>query len=209
MFDEPIGPRPGADGLLCGLIERMHAEHGGTYIVITHDVASMRRIGQYIAVLWKGGSFRPGSAARCSTRKTRSSASSSPAPRTARSEWSDREPDRSSCNGRPRAAVLVEHVATLLAGEPGAPAAAVVEHVGPGGALGNGGVEAALRVAFERAVAEVSSLLALRPAVPGRAAPAGVAACAAELRTLGVAYGDAETGTPLGSQCCAGSSTSA
>ena len=32
----------------------MHAEHGGTYIVITHDIASARRIGEYIAVLWKG-----------------------------------------------------------------------------------------------------------------------------------------------------------
>jgi phospholipid/cholesterol/gamma-HCH transport system ATP-binding protein len=55
MFDEPdSGLDPVRTALLCGLIERMHREHGGTYIVITHDVASMRRIGQYIAVLWKG-----------------------------------------------------------------------------------------------------------------------------------------------------------
>ena len=32
----------------------MHAEHGGTYIVITHDIASARTLGEYIAVLWKG-----------------------------------------------------------------------------------------------------------------------------------------------------------
>jgi phospholipid/cholesterol/gamma-HCH transport system ATP-binding protein len=55
MFDEPdSGLDPVRTALLCGLIERMHREHGGTYIVITHDVASMRRIGHYIAVLWKG-----------------------------------------------------------------------------------------------------------------------------------------------------------
>jgi phospholipid/cholesterol/gamma-HCH transport system ATP-binding protein len=55
MFDEPdSGLDPVRCALLCELIEEMHAEHGGTYIVITHDIASMRRIGEYIAVLWKG-----------------------------------------------------------------------------------------------------------------------------------------------------------
>jgi phospholipid/cholesterol/gamma-HCH transport system ATP-binding protein len=32
----------------------MHEENGGTYIVITHDLASAHTLGQYLAVLWKG-----------------------------------------------------------------------------------------------------------------------------------------------------------
>jgi phospholipid/cholesterol/gamma-HCH transport system ATP-binding protein len=55
MFDEPdSGLDPVRTGLLCDLIQKMHAEHGGTYIVITHDISSARKLGQYIAVLWKG-----------------------------------------------------------------------------------------------------------------------------------------------------------
>jgi phospholipid/cholesterol/gamma-HCH transport system ATP-binding protein len=55
MFDEPdSGLDPVRTALLCRLIQQMHAEHGGTYVVITHDIASARRMGEYIAVLWKG-----------------------------------------------------------------------------------------------------------------------------------------------------------
>lgn len=55
MFDEPdSGLDPVRTALLCDLIKHMHAEHGGTYIVITHDIASARQIGEYVAVLWKG-----------------------------------------------------------------------------------------------------------------------------------------------------------
>src|SRR5881394_2587389 len=55
MFDEPdSGLDPVRTALLCRLIQQVHAENGGTYIVITHDIASMRAIGEYIAVLWKG-----------------------------------------------------------------------------------------------------------------------------------------------------------
>jgi phospholipid/cholesterol/gamma-HCH transport system ATP-binding protein len=55
MFDEPdSGLDPVRTALLCQLIEKVHAENGGTYVVITHDIASARRIGEYIAVLWKG-----------------------------------------------------------------------------------------------------------------------------------------------------------
>jgi phospholipid/cholesterol/gamma-HCH transport system ATP-binding protein len=55
MFDEPdSGLDPVRTALLCELIEQMHAEHGGTYIVITHDIASARRIADYLVVLWKG-----------------------------------------------------------------------------------------------------------------------------------------------------------
>ncbi len=79
MFDEPdSGLDPVRTALLCELIQQMHAEHGGTYIVITHDIASARRIGEYIAVLWKGRIVEAGDrAARCSTPRTPSSGSSS------------------------------------------------------------------------------------------------------------------------------------
>jgi phospholipid/cholesterol/gamma-HCH transport system ATP-binding protein len=55
MFDEPdSGLDPVRTALLCELIQQMHAEHGGTYIVITHDIASARRIAEYLVVLWRG-----------------------------------------------------------------------------------------------------------------------------------------------------------
>ena len=55
IFDEPdSGLDPVRTSLLCDLIRDMHCRHGGTYIVITHDIASMRQVGEYIAVLWKG-----------------------------------------------------------------------------------------------------------------------------------------------------------
>jgi phospholipid/cholesterol/gamma-HCH transport system ATP-binding protein len=55
VFDEPdSGLDPVRTSLLCDLIKQMHSRHGGTYIVITHDIASMRQVGEYIAVLWKG-----------------------------------------------------------------------------------------------------------------------------------------------------------
>src|SRR3954454_24406321 len=55
MFDEPdSGLDPVRTALLCELIQRIHAEHGGAYIVITHDIMSARRVAEYIAVLWRG-----------------------------------------------------------------------------------------------------------------------------------------------------------
>jgi phospholipid/cholesterol/gamma-HCH transport system ATP-binding protein len=65
MFDEPdSGLDPVRTALLCDLIRRMHGEHGGTYIVVTHDIASARRLGEYIAVLWKGQIVESGDAER-------------------------------------------------------------------------------------------------------------------------------------------------
>jgi phospholipid/cholesterol/gamma-HCH transport system ATP-binding protein len=62
VFDEPdSGLDPVRTSLLCDLIRRMHMGHGGTYIVITHDIASMRQIGEYIGVLWKGRIVQAGS----------------------------------------------------------------------------------------------------------------------------------------------------
>ena len=55
MFDEPdSGLDPVRTALLCQLIQKVHAQNGGTYVVITHDIASARKIGEYLAVLWKG-----------------------------------------------------------------------------------------------------------------------------------------------------------
>jgi phospholipid/cholesterol/gamma-HCH transport system ATP-binding protein len=55
LFDEPdSGLDPVRTALLCELIEEVHAENGGAYVVITHDIMSARRVAEYIAVLWRG-----------------------------------------------------------------------------------------------------------------------------------------------------------
>jgi phospholipid/cholesterol/gamma-HCH transport system ATP-binding protein len=55
LFDEPdSGLDPVRTALLCELIKEIHAEHGGCYVVITHDIMSARRVAEYISVLWKG-----------------------------------------------------------------------------------------------------------------------------------------------------------
>jgi phospholipid/cholesterol/gamma-HCH transport system ATP-binding protein len=55
LFDEPdSGLDPVRTALLCDLIREVHEENGGTYVVITHDIASARRLAEYIAILWRG-----------------------------------------------------------------------------------------------------------------------------------------------------------
>jgi phospholipid/cholesterol/gamma-HCH transport system ATP-binding protein len=55
LFDEPdSGLDPVRTALLCELIQEVHAENGGAYVMITHDIMSARRVADYIAVLWKG-----------------------------------------------------------------------------------------------------------------------------------------------------------
>jgi len=55
LFDEPdSGLDPVRTALLCELIKEIHAENGGCYVVITHDIMSARRVAQHISVLWKG-----------------------------------------------------------------------------------------------------------------------------------------------------------
>ena len=50
IFDEPdSGLDPVRTALLCELIQEMHGIHKGTYIVVTHNIASARQIGEYIA----------------------------------------------------------------------------------------------------------------------------------------------------------------
>jgi phospholipid/cholesterol/gamma-HCH transport system ATP-binding protein len=63
IFDEPdSGLDPVRTALLCELIREMHSTFGGTYMVVTHDIASARRIGEYIAILWKGRIVQAGDA---------------------------------------------------------------------------------------------------------------------------------------------------
>jgi phospholipid/cholesterol/gamma-HCH transport system ATP-binding protein len=55
LFDEPdSGLDPVRTALLCELIKEVHAESGGCYVVITHDIMSARRVAEHISVLWKG-----------------------------------------------------------------------------------------------------------------------------------------------------------
>jgi phospholipid/cholesterol/gamma-HCH transport system ATP-binding protein len=63
IFDEPdSGLDPVRTALLCDLIQEMHGIHGGTYIVVTHNIASARQIGEYIALLWRGRIVEAGDA---------------------------------------------------------------------------------------------------------------------------------------------------
>jgi phospholipid/cholesterol/gamma-HCH transport system ATP-binding protein len=65
IFDEPdSGLDPVRTALLCDLIQEMHSLHGGTYVVVTHNIASARQIGQYIALLWRGRIVEAGDAER-------------------------------------------------------------------------------------------------------------------------------------------------
>ena len=65
IFDEPdSGLDPVRTTLLCDLIQEMHGIYGGTYIVVTHNIASARQIGEYIALLWRGRIVEAGDADR-------------------------------------------------------------------------------------------------------------------------------------------------
>jgi phospholipid/cholesterol/gamma-HCH transport system ATP-binding protein len=65
IFDEPdSGLDPVRTALLCDLIQEMHGLYGGTYIVVTHNIASARQIGEYIALLWRGRIVEAGDAER-------------------------------------------------------------------------------------------------------------------------------------------------
>jgi phospholipid/cholesterol/gamma-HCH transport system ATP-binding protein len=64
LFDEPdSGLDPVRTALLCQLMQKIHAEQGGTYVLITHDIISARRVADFIAVLWKGKIVQAGTAA--------------------------------------------------------------------------------------------------------------------------------------------------
>ena len=68
LFDEPdSGLDPVRTALLCDLIQEMHSIHRGTYVVVTHNIASARQIGEYIALLWLGRIVEAGDAERMFT----------------------------------------------------------------------------------------------------------------------------------------------
>jgi len=63
LFDEPdSGLDPVRTALLCELIEEIHAENGGTYVIVSHDILSARRIASHIAILWQGRVVQDGPA---------------------------------------------------------------------------------------------------------------------------------------------------
>jgi phospholipid/cholesterol/gamma-HCH transport system ATP-binding protein len=63
IFDEPdSGLDPVRTALLCDLIQEMHQIYKGTYLVVTHNIASARQIGEYIALLWRGRIVEAGNA---------------------------------------------------------------------------------------------------------------------------------------------------
>ncbi|SNR82197.1 phospholipid/cholesterol/gamma-HCH transport system ATP-binding protein [Haloechinothrix alba] len=63
LFDEPdSGLDPVRTSLLCDLILDIHREHGGTYLVVTHDIESAKKVSDYIGVLWKGNVVHYGDA---------------------------------------------------------------------------------------------------------------------------------------------------
>ncbi len=64
MFDEPdSGLDPVRTSLLNDLILQAHELHGGTYIVVTHDIRSARKVSDYVGMLWKGKLVHYGPAA--------------------------------------------------------------------------------------------------------------------------------------------------
>src|SRR3954470_16387713 len=63
LFDEPdSGLDPVRTALLCELIQEIHEENGGAYVVITHDIMSARRVGEHISLLCKGRIVESGAA---------------------------------------------------------------------------------------------------------------------------------------------------
>ena len=55
IFDEPdSGLDPVRTSLLCDLILDVHKEHGGTYLLVTHNIPTAEKVSDYIGLLWQG-----------------------------------------------------------------------------------------------------------------------------------------------------------
>lgn len=55
LFDEPdSGLDPVRTSLLNDLILQMHAEHGGTYLLVTHNIPTARKVSDYVGLVWQG-----------------------------------------------------------------------------------------------------------------------------------------------------------
>src|SRR3712207_8334903 len=48
LFRSDSGLDPVRTALLCELIQEIHEENGGAYVVITHDIMSAKRVAEYI-----------------------------------------------------------------------------------------------------------------------------------------------------------------
>ncbi|CAM3381923.1 ATP-binding cassette domain-containing protein [Nocardioides dubius] len=63
FFDEPdSGLDPVRTSLLNDVILEMHAEHGGTYLLVTHDIRTARKVSDYVGLIWKGKTVHYGPA---------------------------------------------------------------------------------------------------------------------------------------------------
>jgi phospholipid/cholesterol/gamma-HCH transport system ATP-binding protein len=55
LFDEPdSGLDPVRTSLLNDLIADVHAEHGGTYVIVTHNIPTARKVSDYVGLIWQG-----------------------------------------------------------------------------------------------------------------------------------------------------------
>ncbi|MGQ0575702.1 MAG: ABC transporter ATP-binding protein [Pseudonocardia sp.] len=55
LFDEPdSGLDPVRTSLLCDIIMDVHRQHGGTYLLVTHDIKTARKVSDYVGLIWKG-----------------------------------------------------------------------------------------------------------------------------------------------------------
>lgn len=55
LFDEPdSGLDPVRTSLLNDLILDVHARHGGTYVLVTHNIPTARNVSDYVALVWQG-----------------------------------------------------------------------------------------------------------------------------------------------------------
>ena len=55
LFDEPdSGLDPVRTSLLNDVILDMHAEHGGTYVLVTHNIPTTRKVSDYVGLIWQG-----------------------------------------------------------------------------------------------------------------------------------------------------------
>ncbi|WP_052665799.1 ABC transporter ATP-binding protein [Nitriliruptor alkaliphilus] len=61
LFDEPdSGLDPVRTSLLNDLILEVHREHGGTYILVTHNIPTARKVSNYVGMVWQGRSIHYG-----------------------------------------------------------------------------------------------------------------------------------------------------
>lgn len=55
LFDEPdSGLDPVRTSLLNDLILEMHSRHRGTYVLVTHDIRTARKVSDYVGLIWTG-----------------------------------------------------------------------------------------------------------------------------------------------------------